>query len=665
MSVADELLSPHHWHRLRHAWRRLRQWLLACGRFAFGDRRGLFVFFAAVLAAMLVWRTTVSINDNLTVINGLVAVSQGRVFVTDPTFGETLASPGMVRHDGRAIPRNFAHIVLALPALWVLQGIQAVADLRLAGTGVWWLTLLAAMSVGGSLLDRERMGRIVGSGVALTGFAASVPGAAPLEPPHLAALALQATTVVVAGLSAVLVYRTVGLLHDRRVALAAGLSVALASPAVLWASIPKRHVLTAGFALASLYLLVSSRIRDPSAAPDAGDQTSGNGTGDHGARGGYRWRRALAYAPIGLTAWLHAAEGFVLLIAIFAVDLLGGRDRAGRTLGAIAVVFGCSLVPLVVTNVLISGDPFTVPRMLAPYDAASDGVRFVGETGGGGGGRALLGAVGAVLPPAATAAISAVTTAIAPLVSMLRRGLVFIGMLETGATAALTEPFKLYHTFLRSGYVGTDGPGATGLAINLAFLEALPLAGVLVAAPVVAGRRLYAARPVSRRGLRRHLATPAGTADAFVGVYALLLTLLYLPRFPLHAMLTVRYIYPLFPLAIYAAARLPTVRAAITATGWTSGFAYSGGVLIGGQLSLLVIAGAGLGVDEAMQGYALLALGLAGVLGAWSVIATWTDRYARAGAVLLGLAGATTTNLVGIIVYQYFGRAFLLPIIPI
>jgi hypothetical protein len=431
---------------------------------------------------------------------------------------------------------------------------------------------------------------------------------------------------------------------------------------MLWASIPKRHVLTAALALASLYLLALSRASETARAVSTAD-TQGQDAQSDMIRLHPRWKRALAYVPVGLTAWLHAAEGFVLLVAVAGVDLLFARDRSPRTLATVAVVFGCSLVPLVVTNVLISGDPFTVPRMLAPYDAASDGVRFVG--GGGSGGTAGEAASDSVLAPVVTAVSGVLTAVAAPVLPMLRRGFVFIGMLETGLTTAFAEPSKVYHMLLRSGYVGTDGSGATGLAINLAFLEALPVAGTLVAAPVVAVRRYRTDGGSPLRTIRAHLATPAGTADAFALVYACLLALLYLPRFPLHAMLTARYVHSLFPLAIYAVARLPAVRAALTEAGRPLVFAFCGGVLIGGQLTALAVALTGFGVDEAMQGYALLALTLAAILGSWSLVATWRSRYARPGAALLGVAGATTTNLVGVIAFDYFGRAFLLPVIPL
>lgn len=625
--------------RLAELRERVRPRIHTLGRAVFGDRRGLLVFLFAVAAAMLLWRTTVSINDNYTVINGLVAVSQGRPYVAAPTFGETLASPGMVRVDGRAVPRNFAHIVLSLPALWLLQGLELVADLRIAAAGLWSGLLLALGITVGDLAGRERAGRLVGSGVALVAFAANVAVATPLDPVHPAFLALQLTTVVVAGLCAVLVYRTLARLHDERVALTAGLAVALASPGLLWASIPKRHVLTAAFALVTLYALVRSREADQ----------------PHAAR---RFR-ALAYVPIGLTAWLHAAEGFALLLAVVVVDAATARHNDFRSLATVGAAFALSLVPMLVTNALVAGDPLTVPRMLPPYDSGSDAVRFVSEGGGGGGSGSGGGTSG--VPSILVPLVDATLRLAEPLLAALERALVFVTFIERGVDAATGQPSKLYHTFLRSGYVGTEGSGATGLAINLAFVEALPLAGAVVAVPVVAARRL---RTVDLASLRDRLAAPHATADLFAVAYGVVLTLVYLRRFPIHASITVRYIYPLFPLAIYAVTRLPAARAVVHERGRAIAFTYASGVLIGGQLTLLVVVANGYGVDEAMQGYALLAVAVAGLLAAWSLATALGRCEHRVGAVLFGLAGAATTNVVCLVAYYYFGRAFLLPLVP-
>jgi len=73
----------------------------------------------------------------------------------------------------------------------------------------------------------------------------------------------------------------------------------------------------------------------------------------------------------------------------------------------------------------------------------------------------------------------------------------------------------------------------------------------------------------------------------------------------------------------------------------------------------------GYGVDEAMQGYALLGIAVAGLLAAWSLAAAFGRHRLHAGAVLFGLAGAVTTNVLCLVAYYYFGRAFLLPLVPV
>ena len=620
-------------------------------RLVFGDRRGLFVCLLAALAATVGWRTVVSITDNYTVVNGLVALSEGHVAVTKATFGASLETPGMVRAQGITVARNYAHIVLSLPALWLLQAIDAVADLSVALVGSWSLLLLATVATAGDILDRGRAARLFGSLLALVAFAAGVVLATPLDQPHLSLLAMQTTTVAAAGLSATLPYRLVTLLHGQRAGLAAGVALAVASPAVLWATIPKRHVLTAAFALATCYWLARSRTaREPSA----------------------RRFHALAYVPVGLAAWLNAAEGLILLTALLVVDIATTPRLGRRRLALVAGAFACSLLPLLVTNLIVSGDPLVVPRMLPPYESSGGGdIQFTGGDGGAGGGGGGTGGGGGSSGGGAGGGGSggsnggsgfSLAPFVEPFATAIARLGVFVGFLTDGVRAAVTTPARVYHTIFRSGYVATEARGATGLAINLSFLESLPIAGMLASLPLLAVRR---ARSRDWSRLRTSLATPTRTADAFVLVYAFLLTLTYISRLPLHATLTVRYVYPLFPLALYAVARLPAARAVVRGHGTLLAFVYTGGVAIGGQLTVLVVALAGHTASETLQAYALLGLALAAVLAGWSVAAALGRQSDRTGAVLFGLAGSCATNVVGVFVFQFFGESFLLPFVPL
>lgn len=89
--------------------------------------------------------------------------------------------------------------------------------------------------------------------------------------------------------------------------------------------------------------------------------------------------------------------------------------------------------------------------------------------------------------------------------------------------------------------------------------------------------------------LERREFSALGTVVAFAIVYAALLTLVYLPRLPLHATITVRYLLPLFPIALYGLLRLGSVRRVLEEQPVACGFAYLGGVLVGGQLLVVYL----------------------------------------------------------------------------
>jgi len=685
------------------------------GRVVFGDYAGLFVFLLTCSAAMVLWRTTFSINDNLTVANGLVALNDGHLHVREPTYGDTLATPGMVELDGRAFPRNYAHIVVALPVLRAFDAVAAVADVRIAIAALWSLLLFATVSVGGRLVDRRKATHLIGGVVALVAFVANVATATPFPLDHLAYPALQFATVLASAGTALVTYRLLDRVYEQSVGLAAGVAVGVASPALLWATVPKRHVLTALFALLTLYCLYRSR-------ESAGDSS-------------YRRYRAAAYVPVGLTAWLSASEGLVLFGALLVADFLTARENGVRSLGAVAAGFGLSVLPFVLTNYLVSGDPFAPPRLLDRYgdasvgepvteevseisddlesngdqegtqdgggggtdgggDAGNDTAGTDGDGGGetsadGGGGDDTGGGDGSGNESATTVGDSRNGTAagdesggagnetaggggpiaevwggvVDRLLAVLDSLVLFTDYLTLGVDAVRREPERLYHAFVRSGHFGFSSRGATGLAVNVAFLEAFPVAGVLVAAPVVAARRGYRELRDETAALR---SSPLFAVDVFVAVYAVLITLLYIYRLPLHATLTVRYVYPLFPLAVYAATRLPWVRAAVTDRGTWLGFAYAGSVLVGGQFAAVVVATRGYTADETIQGLALLALGVTTALAGWSLASALDRGDARVGALLLGLAGGAVTVLMCAFALLFFGPTaeFVLPIVP-
>jgi hypothetical protein len=85
------------------------------------------------------------------------------------------------------------------------------------------------------------------------------------------------------------------LLADARAAGAYELSIYTATPLGFWASLPKRHSVTALVVVCVCYTLYRSREAESAIIA--------------------RRFRALTYAWVGPITWVHAPEGFVLLVA--------------------------------------------------------------------------------------------------------------------------------------------------------------------------------------------------------------------------------------------------------------------------------------------------------------------------------------------------------------
>lgn len=613
----------------------------------FGDRTGLTLFLGALLFVATYWRVGIFITDNYTIANTLVNVAEGHLHVSHVIYGpDAGTTPGMKITNGRLYGLHYGIVFGALPFLWGFQALGAVADLRIGLTALWSLLGLAFCLQLGTLLDRERAFALGGSVIVLGLFVLNVSLATPLEPRWLALMALQTSTMVWAALIAVFLYRLTTHLYGRRTGAFAGVAVVAATPIAFWASIPKRHVLVALLALLTIYCFYRSR-----AEPD------------HEL--GFR---ALAYVFVGLSAWVFPLEALLLLVALGPIDVLTARSNAPRHLLAVTGAFSISLLPFFLTNTLITGQPLRPVWFLPQYSGAEQllggaegATGGTGSTGGGSGGvgspDGTSPGFGATIMPFL---LSVGNAAIAHL------DLLWSGYLDQGLTTALTDPDRVYHTFIRSGYIDRVAQEDGGQAINLALLESMPLLAALAALPAVVGRTVRGRqRPHVRSRVRRWLATPAGQTDLLVGVYAVLVTLAYLPNLPRHAMVTVRYLVPIVPILVYLLVRLPAVRRAITTTPRLLVATYAATVVIGGQLLVLALLLLTPSLGGSIQLHAWLGLATALPLGAWAIVATATDRKApRAGAVLLGLAaGATTVFLLlsGVVYFSYAGD-FALPL---
>ena len=591
----------------------------------FGDRVGAALFLGALWSFVAYWRIGIFINDTYTIANTLVAVADGHLQTARIVYGpEPAMTPGMHVSGGRLYGRNYGQVFFALPFLWAIEAIAAVADPRIAISAFWSLLALGCCLRVGSVRGSREGFALFGSGVALASFGANVAVATPLDPRWFPLVALQVSTMVAAALVGVLVYRLLARIYDRQVGLVGGGVTVLATPVGFWASIPKRHTLVALLVLCTLYSVYRSR----SAAT---------------ARAARRFR-ALAYVWVGLVAWINVMEGLVLLVALFAVDLPSARSNDARTLGTVACVFCLSLVPFFLTNAALSGNPIVPPHLLSGYYTEEQLLPGGHPTASGG---ARSG--------------SSATEATATEIKKLTR---HSSLLSNSVILAVERPERLFRTFVRSGYIERVVQGVDHEAINLTMLESVPLAGALLALPAYVAARSWKR---DRLRVQQWFEEPADVVDVLAIVYTIGLTLVYLPYLPIHAQVTVRYLHPLVPLAVYGGLRLPAIRQAVTARRAASGWTYAITVLIGGQLLLAAVALTNATLGEASQLHAWIGLLAALALGGTTTIAVVRRERStdRGLAIAFGLAAGVGTVFVLLSGLVYFSSTgdFALPVV--
>jgi hypothetical protein len=599
-------------------WNRKREYLREVGRAIFGDRLGLCLFLGALLFFGLYWTSAVRINDNYTLVNALAAMLDGHFDIRTAVYQQRFYgpedpfnTPGMKFQDGKIYGRNYGQLFLALPFALGFKTLFTVFDPRLIVVGLWCLGLLALAVTLGKEYGRESIGAVAGSIAATALFVANVALAEELAASEAALLGLQLSAMVAAALVGVITYRMLSRIYDRRIGLTVGVAVVLATPVAYWANIPKRHSLTALFAILSMYTLYRAR--------------TANST-----RSAFRFR-ALSYVWVGLMTWVFPQEGPFLLAGVAVADLATTRRRDPKTLAVLGGVMLMAFVPFFVSNLLVTGNPLYPPQFLPSYGPAVDVA--------GGTTRDTTGLVGGL---------------VGRLVNRLTHGVLY----------PITDPTSTFQTFVRSGYFEGVTNRSGGQAISLSMLESAPILGGLIAIPVVSGRVLR------REGVRPWLSSPIAVVDVFVLTYSVALLIVYLPSLPGHAQGTVRYLHPLYVTGTYALVRIPAIRAVLRARPRTALSTFSGAVLIGGQLIFVALFVLETSLGEAIQAHALLNLATASGVLLWVLISTGlntnSEKSLTIGAVSLGLAAAATTVFVLLSrFYHLTNGEFLLPLIPV
>lgn len=581
-------------------------------RAVFGDRRGLALFLGALAFLLVVTRVGIFITDNFTTANAFVSLTQGQLSIETPFYGSSLETPGMFEIDGRHYGRNYGQLVASLPAYVLIRGVALVAELPIAIAAVWSLLVMGLSVQIGRLVGEYRQFAIGGAVFGLLAFLGNVAVATPLSPALRHVLALQLTSILAGALLAVVIYRLGKLLVSPRAGMLASTVTLLGSPVGFWSPIPKRHVFTTFLVVTAVYALARSRA----------DRDTDSGTVHH----------AGAYASTGLLAWIHAPEALVLFVSLLAVDILTRPSIDRRQAAVVTGAFGLSLVPFLVTNALITGDPFLPPRLLRALDDLWIVGPWVASAAGGVTTSFSPGTVVAATIPVVDEVLTVVET--------------FGGLLWEGLVTLVSEPGQVYHTFVRSGYVERS-PGTVGEAINLAVVESAPTVGAVVALPAIAAAG--ARRGIDWQRFRR----PGGVAAFTIGLFGTLLALLYVARLPVYAQVTVRYLLPLYAFGVIAAMWATPVGRALERHVRTFVWSAAAGVLIGGQLVTVVVLRLDMAVGEAFQFHALVGLAAGAALAVWVLVAVRTERYDRLGAVLTGLAvaAATVFTLAVVIVY--------------
>ena len=642
-----------------------------------GDRVGLTLWLGTLAFVGLYWRVGFFITDNYTLANALLALSEGSLAIESAPYG-SLDAPGTSVVDGSHYGRNYGQVAFAVPFLWALRGATTVADPGLVFATLWSLVVLAIGVQVGHLLDRPSAGATVGSAVALVAFGVNAAYATPIEARLLVPAALQISAIVATAFAVATAYRLLTRLHGRRVGVAAGALTLVATPVGFWASVPKRHVFVIALVLGVAYALCRSR----DASPDGPLSATGF--------------RALAYVLVGLLTWIHAGEAFVVFLALVIVDVPTAPSNDPRTLAIVGVAFALSLAPFFATNVLVSGDPITPPRSFSGYAGGGEPPAFGGDSGAGGSGGGSGGTGGSGDPGSGDPGsgdpggggsggsgsggsgsggsggfpvpfVGRVTAFVGTLVgTAVWLSTVLFAPLVDGYDDLVANPGKLNHIFGRGGYLSGVASRDDSQAIYLTVTESSPLAAGLVAgcAAAIAGfarsaRRIGTAnRPVASalQWLRDGRRAPAAATDAFALLTALFFLLTYATRLPLHAMVTVRYLLVLFPLAVYGLARTPVLRRVVAKQGRLCVWSYAGGVLVGAQLIYVVVAVRDFGPGEAFQLHALAGLAVAGAFALAALASLVDERADRATAVTGGVAAALGTDfllLSGLFYFQY------------
>ena len=623
-----------------HAWlpesarnERLARVAATLTRVLFGGRPGLALFCGALALYVLTWRMGIFFNDIGLYPWMLERMAEGHLSLGVPgELGQ--GYPGMHYRDGQVWGRGYGVVALALPVFLGVELLEPVGLRWLVVVG-FGVTVFAATALVGDIVGRRRRGLAAGAGLGALALA----GNAWFYKPYvgeLSTFAMQIATMLAGAILVVAVYRLLALRHGRTAGALAGATVLLGTPVAFWATTPKRHTLSAMFIVLAVYAFAASRTDDRTPLERAA------------LRGG-------AYACGGLLAWAHAPEGITLLGALAVVDLPTAPRNDRRTLAVVGAIGGLSLVPFFATNAVVSGTPLLPPHFLDTYHGESLAQLADGGAAGGSGGSGASGAsgggasggTGGGATGSGGGVVAAVVGTVATLAGTVVAGFEAVrplaeralGMYVDGFVALFTEPERIVRTFVRWGeteknVVNTFFDGKTDLSV----LESAPVLAALVALPPALGRVGGRVRAGEQR-----LRDAVDPVDLLVAVFALLYVSLYINNLPVYVQATVRYLHPIYPLAVYGIFRIPRVRSLLVERMRAAVLGYEAGVLLGTPLAFGALLFVDASKGEVVQPFGLASLAVAGVLVVALLAGRYDDRFEGVAAGAFGVATAMAT----------------------
>lgn len=609
---------------MRNAIQTARYGLIQLRRICYSSRIDYYtitIFFSILSFLLLTWRIGFIINDNYTLANMLVNLSNGSLSIKQIEFGAAV-SPGTYTDGERLYGRNYGHVFTALVPYILLELIFSVVYPVVAFSAMLSISIVISALGIYKVTGGEGKFLLLGSLTATGIFLLNITFSSSLASRWTPVIALQLVSIIATSLLGAILYQMLSAMYTRPVAVAAGIAVVVTTPVGFWGTIPKRHAWVALFAVAVLYAVYMGKRAE--------------------IEGTITRYRMLAYGLVGIGTWMDPAEGFLLFIPLMIVDGIDIPNYKLKSNMLVLTVFTVCLLPFFITNMLITGSPLKPPFLLASY-SGEETIVLDSEI-----------ATSSTQKQNPAPQVENTGDTSRPITEELRIAteaganniLLFTNQFQQGIYSVF-DPERAYSVFVRSGYLETVSARGNSL-INLTVLESMPLLGALIVAPLLLAHKLvsdilirvFKSKPVD---IDSHQLTPQRAADLFVTIYAILVIIVSLPQLPIHASITVRYLHILYPLGMYGIIRTSAIRRLINTDWRTLVWVYTITVFIGGQIVFALLAVMQASIGEAMQIYAMLALLSSLLIATYSVVVQFLSKIEVVAPIVVGVAAGLTT----------------------